>query len=348
MHYRCLAVVYDQPTRATFLDGSSVRGRARPIRVIRAGPTLQSQPRLTATVFCFLSQEERQFLVEYVSFAAPITEQTAGVDARTGTWFHPDEPANPQSGAPTSAQAAVAGPQQPLPPMSPSEARGLIDQASVGDYFMVVYRPGSTHNRTKKSSATRPATTYADGSPTDGVRPRPIAILGYGYTGPSLDLFTVHCCLANYRKKFSLGGIQWAHRIDQTIAEGVGSSGNWTPISLPIASRLRSQQQRATNPVGISVTTTATATVATSAAACPSGHPKKAGVSFCKKTHKWRARVEHDGNRKCLGFYSRWDDAAAAVDAERRALQAQVCTHPFLIATLHSRSTHHTRILTTS
>ena len=85
-----------------------------------------------------------------------------------------------------------------------------------------------------------------------------------------------------------------------------------------------------------------------SAVACPSGHPKKAGVSFCKKTHKWRARVEHDGNRKCLGFYSRWDDAAAAVDAERRALQAQVCTHPFLIATLHSRSTHHTRILTTS
>eukprot|EP01047_Picozoa_sp_COSAG01_P041624 COSAG01_NODE_3584_length_5909_cov_6.177281_1_plen_369_part_00 len=129
----CLAVVYNQTTVAKFADGSATKGRARPVRVIRAGETREAQPRLTATVHCYLSNRVTDLLVEHISFAQTITEHTARVTAITGKWFHPNEPANPQTRA--SADIVMDRTHQSLPPMNPDAARGLIEQASVGQYL---------------------------------------------------------------------------------------------------------------------------------------------------------------------------------------------------------------------
>jgi hypothetical protein len=57
------------------------------------------------------------------------------------------------------------------------------------------------------------------------------------------------------------------------------------------------------------------------ASAAASNLPKKVGVTKVGK--KWRARVEHQGQRYNLGFYTSWDEAAAAVDKKREELQQQ-------------------------
>jgi hypothetical protein len=48
-----------------------------------------------------------------------------------------------------------------------------------------------------------------------------------------------------------------------------------------------------------------------------------AAVGVTKVGKKWRARVEHQGQRYNLGFYTSWEAAAAAVDKKREELQQQ-------------------------
>jgi hypothetical protein len=68
-------------------------------------------------------------------------------------------------------------------------------------------------------------------------------------------------------------------------------------------------------------TTGVTATHGNATAA--SQHPKKPGVTWIKQSKNWRARVEHEGIRYNLGFYTSWEDAATAVDEKREALRQQ-------------------------
>jgi hypothetical protein len=348
MYCRCLAVVYNQTTGARFADGSSTKGRARPVRVIRAGPSTGPQPRLTVTIHCYLSNQEKDFFLEYISFAKPITEQMARVTAITGEWFHPDEPANPQSRA--CARMILNRPQHSLPSMSPDVARGLIEQASVGQYFMIVYAKSQASTK-KKASKARPATTYADGSQTDSVRPRPIRINGYfsgGGRGATGDLFSVQCLLSRGRKKFLLHLVQWAENVEKSVAEGEGCSGGWLP-SQWTSTWTRGRKRNAVLVSGGNDSTAASkakksndmagpgATIArnvsTGATAHKQHHSKTStqptltrakphpGVSWDKIEGKWRARVGYKGQIKFLGYFRDWEDAVAVVDQERDRLK---------------------------
>jgi hypothetical protein len=322
----CLVVVYNQKTNATFSDGSSTAGRARPVRVIRAGPTQETQPRLIATVYCYLSKKEKDFLIEHIGFAAVITEHVAKNEACTGTWLHPEEPASrrAQSASQAAAAAAVSG-GQPLI-LAPDRAQHLISEAQCGKYFMVVYVQQS---QARTPSKKRPATVYADDTRTDGVRPRPIKLVAHYEQRVS-----VMCCLSDPsddRRTFSLKGLQWAQEVDRSVAEGEGCSGSWTPARA--SNRLRTKRHRGSNTAAAAATGTVpsasrqasttgvTATHGNATAA--SQHPKKPGVTWIKQSKNWRARVEHEGIRYNLGFYTSWEDAATAVDEKREALRQQ-------------------------
>jgi hypothetical protein len=334
----CLAVVYNQTTAAKFADGSATKGRARPVRVIRAGPTRAAQPRLTVTIHCYLSNQVTDLLVEHISFAQPITEQTARVTAITGKWFHPDEPANPQARA--SADMVMDRSQLSLPTINPAAARGLIEQALVGQYFMVVYTKPQLQSKPSKG---RPVTTYLDGTPTDSVRPRPFQKTGYYFSGDK-EFVSVVCCLSKRRKKFALGKIKWAQQVDQSVAECEGCSGSWLPARTSV--RLHAKRKastdgnntaapmakKASNAAGPGAATSHKAT--TGAAVHSRQHsntrkqpvaattkPHHAGVNWDKNEGKWRGRVGHRGKMHSLGYFKSWDDCVAAVEKERRRLQ---------------------------
>jgi hypothetical protein len=327
----CLAIVYNQTTWATFTDGSATTGRARPVRVICAGPTLDPQPRLIATVHCFLSNEEKQFLIEHISFAAPITDYVARNDACTGSWWHPEEPARcrrvTQPGSATGSATTNVGQSLTL---DPTAAQSVIAETDIGKFLMVVY---VRQDPPRKSTASRPRTVYADGTPTDSVRPRPIQLLG---SWQNDEMISVMCCLSKRRKKFSVQGFHWAQVVDPSVATGDGCSGSWTPhVSGPAAStRLSVKRRKAPNSNAAAAAAVGTAPSAASrqisgtsvtthgnASAAASNLPKKVGVTKVGK--KWRARVEHQGQRYNLGFYTSWDEAAAAVDKKREELQQQ-------------------------
>jgi hypothetical protein len=308
--------------------------------VIRAGETREAQPRLTATVHCYLSNRVTDLLVEHISFAQTITEHTARVTAITGKWFHPNEPANPQTRA--SADIVMDRTHQSLPPMNPDAARGLIEQASVGQYFMVVYANPRLQSKPTKSSKGGLVTTYLDGTPTDDRRPRPIELSGFFFTGP-YDLFSVDCCLSKRRKKFALDGIQWAQQVEKSVAEGEGCSGSWIPART--SDRLRTKRKAndggdATAPIAKKATTTgpSTATSRKANTSSTTAHsrqrsnarkqpvaapakPHHAGVSWERNEGKWRARVGHCGQMFFLGYYKVWEDAVAAVEKRRQLLR---------------------------
>jgi hypothetical protein len=336
----CLAIVYNQTTQATFTDGSATTGRARPVRIICAGPTLDPQPRLIATAHCFLSNEEKQFLIEHISFAALITDYVARNDACTGSWWHPEEPARRRCVTqPASASSAATNNVGQSLTLDPTAAQSIIGETDIGKFLMVVY---VRQDPPRKSTASRPRTVYANGTPTDSVRPRPIQLLG---SWQNDEMISIMCCLSKQRKKFSVQGFHWAQVVDPSVATGDGCSGSWTPtVSGPPAASTRSRTKRhkASNPNAAiaaasgSVPSGTVPSVASrqasgfgvtathgNASTAASQHPKKAGVTWIKQSKNWRARVEHQGQRYNLGFYTSWEEAAAAVDGKRDALGQQ-------------------------
>jgi hypothetical protein len=174
----------------------------------------------------------------------------------------------------------------------------------------------------RKSTASTPYTVYADGTPTDSVRPRPIQLLG---SWQKDELISIMCCLSQRRKKFLVHGIHWAQVVDPSVATGAGCSGSWTPIvSGPAAStRLSLKRRKVPNRNAANAAADSTAPSAThgNASSTANNPPKKVGVTKVGK--KWRARVEHQGQRYNLGFYTSWEEAAVAVDKKREELQQQ-------------------------
>jgi hypothetical protein len=349
----CLAVVYNQATKATFLDGSSTKGRARPVRVIRTVQTQEPQPRRIAIVYCYLCKEQKEFLVEHIVFAAVITEHVAKSEACTGTWWHSEEPARRRTIQSSAAAATAHKPGQSLT-LNPLAAQHLMSQATVCQFFMVVYAQQSEPTKSAKNKA---VTTYRDGTTTDSERPRPIQLLGTGWRKD--ELISVECCLSNGRKHFSVQGLQWAQRVDRSVAKGEGCSGSWLPARTSMrkrrpteraASAARAKRHKASNSnAGAGVATPAVAAAPAAGAAAHSAasqqvntgaaahsrpqssahqqpvaapvKPRHVGVSWDKSEGKWRARVGHNGKTNFLGYFTIWEEAVDAVNTERKRLE---------------------------
>jgi hypothetical protein len=179
-----------------------------------------------------------------------------------------------------------------------AQERFLQERNLVGKHLMIAYKSGKTSKSTFQDSANTPT----------GSLPRPVTVVRAPWRdGTGRRFFKVRCALAKDNDVRKGIRIMFVERLCQFYPvariSAAMKKNQWTPPHR-FPQRVRTPSTRLAPSIGGSSNS-------------------NAAVGVTKVGKKWRARVEHQGQRYNLGFYTSWEAAAAAVDKKREELQQQ-------------------------
>jgi hypothetical protein len=196
-----------------------------------------------------------------------------------------------------------------------AQQRLLCDKHLIGKFLMLVYESPLSKSAFKDRKKT----------PANGL-PRPVRVTRLPYpvaNNGNRFSFDVTCLLTDIQTDGQRKGVRslQLRRVKeyfevQSITAAM-KRNEWIPPRVRrLRRRVASQDLDASTQLRTNTTVDATTATVSAAASVP----KKVGVTWIKESKKWRARVDHLGTRYNLGFHTRWEDAAKAVDDQRQVL----------------------------